>query len=102
MMKKNSLLSVEILKEMLNYLVVMISVLWILSVIESFIPPNTIWVIAVVQFSFVIKVTFVVGILLVPLFWFFKNPWIIRIGLVICLLIILSLVLITPPYYNIS
>lgn len=75
------------------YFSVMIFVLWISSVIESFVPLDSRWLIITLQALFVIKITFILGLLLIPLLLFFKNPLIIRIGLAVVLIILICILL---------
>jgi len=85
--------SILFLETVLTYIAVMVFILWICSVIESFVPMGSKWLIIVLQAFFVIKVTLVLGLLLIPLLLFFKNPLIIRIGLVVVLIILISILI---------
>jgi hypothetical protein len=76
---------------MFIYIAVMVFVLWISSVIESFVPPGSGWLIIILQAFFVIKVTLILGLLLIPLLLFFKNPLIIGLGSAAILIILIRL-----------
>lgn len=92
-MNKNGSRMRLFLNRMLVYLAVMIFMLWICSVIESFIPYNSRWVIVTVQAFFVIKVTFIVGMLLLPLVFISRDPFFFKIGFVVVLTLLIGILL---------
>ncbi len=60
-------------KTVFAYLAVVVFILWVCSVIESFIPCNWKWFFIAVQVFFVIKIAFFVSILIFALFVIFRN-----------------------------
>lgn len=86
------------LRDIFAYFSIVIFVLWVSSVIESFIPLDSRWLMLASQAFFVIKVTFVAGLIVVPILLFLKDPLLIRIGLVTILIILIRVLLVAGTY----
>ena len=92
MMTRESLV-VRFLKYLYFYVAGMVFVLWISGVIESFVPVDSEWLTITLQALFVVKITCIVGLLLVPLLVFIRTLIGIGIGLLTVLIILIAVLI---------